>query len=189
MARVGHLNYDRIDHRHIQAHGHPVVQKAGVQHLSLFVDEVFLVQRPADALGNRPLNLAFHIAGMDRFARVLEAGVPEDRDFAGFRVYLQVHDVDSYGGPRPSWIYTGPSHNGATGGILPGRQLLESKPQLRVRLVLQDAVLVFNVIHRDFPYLGGTLNHLLLYVQGRLITGPARLECHAASCGVGGKAD
>ena len=82
MGRIRHLDDDRVDHRQVQRRGHAIVEIAGVQHPVLVVEEVFLVQRPADALHAPALHLPFDVAGMDRLAGVLHGRVAQDRDLA-----------------------------------------------------------------------------------------------------------
>src|SRR5438132_1148340 len=53
-----------------RASRHAVVEERGVHHPAGPVVDVFLVQRPADALGRTTLHLALDIAGVDRVADV-----------------------------------------------------------------------------------------------------------------------
>src|SRR5262249_30118008 len=58
-----------------------------------FVVDIFLVERPADALGDAALDLALDIGGMDRAADILDRGVTQDLDLPRLLVHLDVADM------------------------------------------------------------------------------------------------
>ena len=91
--------------------------------------------------------------------------------------------------PGAAGVDTRPPYDGASGAVLPRRHLLEGHPQFLVRLVLQHAVHVLNIIDGDVPYFGRPLHHLGLDVQGGLIAGPPGLEGYPAPAGVRSEAD
>ena len=93
MGRIGHLDDDRVDHRQVERRGHAVVEVAGVLHVSLAVEHVLFVQRPADPLHGPPLHLAFDVAGMNRLAGILNGRVAQDRHLARVGIDLDVDDV------------------------------------------------------------------------------------------------
>ena len=100
MARVRHLDQDRLDHRQVGGHRAAVVEEARVIHLAVLVVDVLLVQRPADALRDAALDLALDVARVDRAADILHRGVAQDRDLAGLRVDLDVADMRAEAGRR-----------------------------------------------------------------------------------------
>src|SRR5262245_40862523 len=79
MARVRDLHDDRVDLRHVGGHGHAVVEEARVLHLPVGAVDVFLVQRPSDALHGPALELPLDVGGMQGAPGVLRNGVAEDR--------------------------------------------------------------------------------------------------------------
>src|SRR5258708_38167303 len=93
VFRVRHLDHDGVDHRQVRTHRHAVVEEAGVIDLALLVVDVFLVQRPADALADPALQLAFDIGGMYGAADVLDRGVADHADDAEFDIDLDISDV------------------------------------------------------------------------------------------------
>ena len=117
MARVGYLDDHCVDHRQVQAGGHPVVQEAGVFHLPLVVKVVFFVQGPTDALDHAALHLAFHVAGVDGLAGVLDGGVVEDGHLARLGVRLHVDDVGAESAARALGVHTDLAGNGAAGAV------------------------------------------------------------------------
>ena len=100
MARVRHLDEDRVDHRHVGRDRAAVVEKARVIHAALLVVDVFLVERPADALGDAALDLALDIGWMDRAADILRRGVAQHRDMAGLGIDLDIADMRREGRAR-----------------------------------------------------------------------------------------
>ena len=100
MARVRYLDQDRIDHRQIGSDRHAVVEVSRVFEAPLLVVDVFLVERPADALRHATLDLALDIGGMDRAADILHGGVAQDLDVAGFAIDLDVANMGCPAGAR-----------------------------------------------------------------------------------------
>src|SRR5207302_5322607 len=70
-----------------------VVEKARIFEASVLVVDIFLVERPADALGNPALHLALDIARMDRPTDILDRGVAQDLDVAGLAIDLDIADM------------------------------------------------------------------------------------------------
>src|SRR5262245_27727840 len=104
MARVGDFHDLGVNHRHIQGGGHAIVQEGGVGHQAVFGVEVFLVQRPANALGSGPLDLSFHVARVDSSARIDKGGVAQNVHLSCLRVHLHVHNVAAESGTHSSAI-------------------------------------------------------------------------------------
>ena len=70
-----------------------------------------------DALDRSALHLAFHVAGMDCFAGVLQSGITEDVHLAGLGVHFHIHQVDGErraGSPR---IDVGPAYYRPAGAV------------------------------------------------------------------------
>ena len=65
---------DGFDHRQVEAGRHPIVEQPDIAQHALGVVEVFLVERPSEALRGATLHLAFDVAGMNRLAGVLRNG-------------------------------------------------------------------------------------------------------------------
>jgi len=93
MARIGHLDDLGVDHRHVGRHRHAVVEVSRVFEAPLLVVDVFLVERPADALRDPALDLPLDIGGVDRLADVLGRDKAQDRHLAGFGVDLDVAEL------------------------------------------------------------------------------------------------
>ena len=72
MPWVRHLDQDRVDHRQIGADRYTVVEEAGVLQAAVLVVDVFLIERPADALRHTALHLALNIRGMYGPAHILD---------------------------------------------------------------------------------------------------------------------
>ena len=89
----GVLDHDRLDHRQVGGDRHAVVEEARVIEAPVLVVDVFLVERPADALGHAALDLALDIGGVDRAADILDRGVAQDLDVAGLLVDLDIADM------------------------------------------------------------------------------------------------
>ena len=92
------------------ATGTAVVEKARIIQPTLLVVDVFLVERPADALGHAALNLAFDITRMDRSADILRRGVAQHRDMPGLGIDLDIADMGREGGPGSLRIELTPRH-------------------------------------------------------------------------------
>src|SRR5262249_35781085 len=90
---IWHFDHDGVDHRQVRTHWHAIVEEAGVIDLALLVVDVFLVQRPADALADAALELALDIARMNGAADVLDCGVADHSDDAQVDVDLHIGDV------------------------------------------------------------------------------------------------
>ena len=146
MAGVGDLDDDCVNHRQVQGGHHPVVKETGVEHLAVVAHEVLFVQRPTQALDGAALELAFHVAGVDRLSGVLEGGATENLGLAGFRVDFHVHQGRRQGSADAPGVNVAPSHYRPAGLDESGRDLLEGQFQFRVGLVLQRAVDVLHVI-------------------------------------------
>src|SRR5690606_18343795 len=61
--------------------------------MPLVVIDVLFIERPADTLRHTALDLALDVAGVDRPAYILNRSVAEDRNLAGLRVNLNIHNV------------------------------------------------------------------------------------------------
>src|SRR5207248_8696627 len=72
---------------------HAVVEEAWIFEAAVLVVDIFLVERPANALGDPALHLAFDIAGVDRAADILDRRVPQDLDVAGLAVDLDIANM------------------------------------------------------------------------------------------------
>ena len=189
MAGVGDLDDHSVDHRQVQSGGHAVVQERGVQHLALLVEEILLVQGPADALDRPTLHLSLDIAGVDRLARVLNRREPGDVRLAGVRVHGYVHEMHGIAVALSSGVHVGASRDGAAGGGQLTRQVLEGEPEFLVGFVADHAVHVFNVVFGGVPDLGGPGDHLILDILGRADGRQARGEGRPAAAGDEGVAD
>ena len=104
--------------------GHAVVEEARVIELAVGVVDAFLVQGPADALRGAALDLALHVARMDRPADVLERGVADHLDVARLRVDLHVADVGAEAGPRAFGVERGAGADRAARRARLGGELL-----------------------------------------------------------------
>src|SRR5918992_867018 len=183
VPRIGDLYDHRVNHGQVQGGGHPVIQEAGVEHLPLIAHEVLFIQGPSDALNYATLHLSFDIAGMDGFTRILDYGVAQDGHLAGLRVYLHIGDLGAECAARAPRVNADLAGYGAAGAVQLRRQLLEGHLQVRVRLVLENAVNQVDVLGGNVPDGGGPLNHFALDVLGAFIGGPTAGEGDPAAAG------
>src|SRR5215471_1609388 len=93
VPRVGHLDHDCVNHRHVRGDRHAIVEEARIFEPSVLVVDVFLAERPANPLGHAALHLAFDIGRMDRAADILDRDIAQDLDVAGLLVDLDIADV------------------------------------------------------------------------------------------------
>src|SRR5262249_13724362 len=93
VSGVRDFHDNGLNHWQVQAGGHAIVQKTGVQHLTRIIVNIFLIESPANALHDATLHLPFNIAGVNRFPGILNSRVPKDRDFACFGVHFNVRDM------------------------------------------------------------------------------------------------
>src|SRR6185503_10250583 len=100
VARIRDFDDDGIDHGYVGAHRDPVVEKARVLEPSVGVVDVFLVQRPPDALYGTALHLPLDIGRMHRLAGILDGGVAQNGDPAGFAVHFDIDEVCGQAGTR-----------------------------------------------------------------------------------------
>src|SRR5207302_1609679 len=70
-----------------------VIEEAGVIEPAVLVVDVFLVERPADPLGDAALDLALDIRGVDGAADILDRGVAQDLDLPRLLVDFDVADM------------------------------------------------------------------------------------------------
>src|SRR5712675_1460021 len=131
MPGVGDFHDLGADHRNIRSDRHAVVEETRVLQPPVGAIEVFLVERPADALYGAALELTLDLQRMDRLAGVLDDGVALDVDAAGFAVDLDVDDVEAEARAGTRHAHFGVPRNGAVachglGRDLRNRQGLES---------------------------------------------------------------
>src|SRR5712691_9860165 len=93
MARVRDLDEDRVDHRHVGRHRHPVVEEARVLQLAVGAVDVLLVQRPADTLYGPALELSLDVRRVEGAAGILSDRVAQDRHAPGLGIDLEVDEV------------------------------------------------------------------------------------------------
>src|SRR5712691_8352958 len=127
VGGIGHLDDHRIDHREVQTRGHAIVQEARIDHAAGLVVVILFIQSPADALHRPALHLILHIAGMNRLAGILDGGVAQDGDLACLRIHLHIHEVRGDAWTGAARIDPSTAGDGATSGILAGRELLEGQ--------------------------------------------------------------
>ena len=75
---VGYFQDLGIDEGKVRANRYAVVQKAWILQPSVVAVNVFLIQRPTDALRGAALELTLNIVRVDRLTRVLDNGVTND---------------------------------------------------------------------------------------------------------------
>ena len=93
MCVVGDFDDHRVDHRQVRCHRHAIVQEARIVESPGRIEDVLLVERPADALGDPALHLALHVAGVDGTAGILHRGVADHIDATGLLVDFDIADV------------------------------------------------------------------------------------------------
>ena len=130
MIPIRHLDHDRIDHRDIESHRHPVVEETRIAHPAVLVVDILLIQRPADPLHHPSLHLALDVARMDRPAGILGAHETQDGDPADLGVDLHVAELSQEPGRLPARVHGASRPDESAGGAeLRGdflqRQLIE----------------------------------------------------------------
>jgi hypothetical protein len=183
MSWISHFHQYRLDHRQVQARQHAIAQEAGVKHGSLGIKEVFFIQRPADPLDHSPLDLPFHITRTDGLADVLQSCISRDLSLAGLRIDLDINDMESEVCPDATRRQIGAADDRTSGRIEASRQVSEGQTSLGVATITVHALGILNLVGRDFPEFGGSLDHLPLDVMSCLVAGPPRLEGGAATTG------
>src|SRR5208283_4847975 len=98
MPRVCDLDDDRIYHWHVGCDWNPVIEKTRILQASIVTVNVFLVQRPTDALSRAALVLAFDLKRVDRLARIRHHGIADNLGAAGLSVNLDVDNMDAEAG-------------------------------------------------------------------------------------------
>ena len=163
MVRVGHFDDDGFDVRQVGRHRDAVVQEAGVRKTAVIVVDVFLVEGPADTLGDTALHLAFDIARMDRLAGVLRHDEAQHRDLAGVGIDLDIAEGRgearclAAGGDRVRRADR-PARGTRLGGEVFQRQWFELADIAARRLGV--AVLPVDAFDVDIPDLRGTAAQL-----------------------------
>src|SRR5205807_2124267 len=84
---------ERLDHRQVRGDRAAIVEEARVIEAALGVVDVFLVERPADALDDAALDLTLDIARVDRGADVLGGDEAQDLDRARLRIDLDITEL------------------------------------------------------------------------------------------------
>ena len=87
---VGYFQYLGINERKIRADRDAVVQKAWILQTSVVTINVFLIQRPTNALRGTALKLTFNVVGVDRLTCVLDNGVTDNGRPTGFWIHFHV---------------------------------------------------------------------------------------------------
>ena len=100
MAGIRHFHYNRVDHGQIACHRYPVIQETRVLQPSVLAIDVFLVQRPANALRRASLILALYIGWMNRLARILNNRIARDFRGSRFAVNLSIDNMCRERKPR-----------------------------------------------------------------------------------------
>ena len=90
MCRIGVFHHNRINCRQIGGNWDTIVEEAGIIQPTVLVVNVFLVQRPADALRHAALDLTFHVGGMYCPADILARSKAQDFDMTRVRVDLDI---------------------------------------------------------------------------------------------------
>src|SRR5262249_29712955 len=88
------------DHREVGGDRYPVIEEARVLQLTVLAVDVFLVERPADALRGPALKLALDITRMDGFAGILGDQVAQHRGTPGLAVDLDIANMVGKTRPR-----------------------------------------------------------------------------------------
>ncbi len=150
MTRIGHLDNDRLDVRHVVTGGDPVVQKTAVVQPAVVTVMIRFVQRPADALHRTALQLALDITRMDRSAHILHHRVTQDLDLARVGVNLDVRNVRPERAARLVGVHRTATHNRTARLQQLSRQLLETN-LLTSRTTQRRTVDVLDRIRIDVP--------------------------------------
>src|SRR5580704_838944 len=115
MARGWHLDYNSFDLRQIEAGWHSIIEQPDITQGASIVVNIFLVERPTDALRRATLHLTLDVAWMERLAGVLRDSRAQYLDFSGVGVDLDVNagarerrpDSPCIDGRSPSYWTTG----------------------------------------------------------------------------------
>src|SRR5688572_22620460 len=90
MVRVWHFDDDRLDFRNVGGDWHAVIEEARIFKAAVLVVNIFLVQRPTDALHYAAVDLPFAITRVYRSAHVLRCHVAKYFGIARFRIDLDI---------------------------------------------------------------------------------------------------
>ena len=182
-ARVGHFHQHALDHRQVQSRGHAVVEEGGIGHGAVGVVEIALGEGPADPLDHATLDLALHVAGVDRLAHVLNGGVAQDPDLAGLGIDVDVDDVGGKGVAGTAGADGALAGDGAASAALPGGDFFEGQALIRIGFADEVAVVKVDVALIHFELASRTSTHLLLDILGGQVAGVAGGVGDAAAAG------
>ena len=94
VVRVRHFDQHAFDRHHqIGCDWHPVIEKTRIAQVAVLVVDVFLVERPADALHDAAMDLAFDVGRMYRAANVLRADPAQNLYRTCIRIDLDVAEL------------------------------------------------------------------------------------------------
>src|SRR5439155_22257364 len=124
------------------------------------------------ALCRAALDLAFHVTGMDRLARILHGGVTQDRHFPGLWIDFDIDDMRRKSPADAGRIDAGATNDCAARIVELAGQLLECESPC-VATILEYAVLIDHIVRGNLPEFRGTDHHLTLDVLRRFVGRPA----------------
>ena len=186
MARIGNFDDHGIDHRHVGSDRNAIVEETRVLEFAVRTVNVFLVERPADALHRAALELTLDVGGMDRLTGILQHGVAQHGDPAGLAVDLDVDQMGAEAGTRPLRVDLGVADD-RPAGLAGHRGDFGERHGLEVAGIGAGrpgvTVLPFHRVGGDFPDLGGPLAELLDHVARRIDRRHAARESRAAAAG------
>ena len=158
----------------------------------MFVEEVFLRQRPADALHNAALDLTLHVARMQRAADILHCSVAQHSDDHEINIDLDIDDMRGEARIGAGGVELGAGAERAAHLVRLGRELGQRERRElagigagRPRL----SILPGHRIRVDLPDPRGPLLQLPDYLLGRLRDHHRRGEGDAAAAGEVREAD
>src|SRR3974390_1699451 len=186
MAGIRHFAHHRLDHRQVGGYWNPIIEKARIFHVPFRIVDVFLVERPADALRNAALDLPFDITRVDRPTDVLRGDETQHGHLARLRIDFDVAELSAEAGCHDGRINCrfgddGPARRCPLLRDILNRERLEITDIAACRL--GATIFPSHAIWVDVSHLGCTETTPLDYLFGRVDPGEAGGEGDARSAG------
>ena len=137
-ARLGRADMVYFERGHSIGARYRVVQETGAEQLAIGIINASFAERAADALRRAAHKLAVNHSRIDDMAAVFNDPVPQRRDGAGFRIYLDQAGLHPIGHKmRATFQYIGPADREQFGNRL--GKLMRPVPSLLRQIVQGNA--------------------------------------------------
>ncbi len=175
MTRIRHLNQHCVDHGQIERRRHAVIQETRIDHITVVVVDELLVQGPTDTLNRTALDLAFHIARMNRRAHILSRRIAQDLHLARIRIDFHIHHMGGKRTAHAAWLHRRTPGQGTARAGQRSRDLFKGHVLLRILLIDERAARIVDIIRRHHgffrrPAPGTAFFHLRNHIQRRIVS-------------------